>query len=149
VAAAFVIASIVALSGCIACPEGALCNSCNASLPHGLSFDIPWYGDEHSQMECGSACEPADGEQTTCDECVSQEGAVADTAEESLYAQAVDRLVVQPASMIVFSTVSLAGTAFGTVANYFVPEAVLGPPDSVPPGRFHPVPTRPVFAHRG
>ena len=35
---------------------------------------------------------------------------------------------------------------FGQVANFCVPAAAMGPPEVTPPGRFHPVPTDPVFA---
>jgi hypothetical protein len=80
---------------------------------------------------------------------VAEEDAADHAIHESLYAQVVDGLIVQTASTVIFSTASIAGTAFGTIANYCLPEAALGPPDMVPPGRFHPVPTRPVFAHRG
>ncbi|HJQ79474.1 MAG TPA: hypothetical protein VJ828_05940 [Lacipirellulaceae bacterium] len=69
-------------------------------------------------------------------------------AEDHSYEQVFDSVFVQPASTVVFSTVSIAGSAFGTLANYCLPVIALGPPETVPPGRFHPVPTQPVFAHR-
>jgi hypothetical protein len=148
-AAAFVMANVFTLCGCIACPEGASCSSCAGALPHDLSLSIPWIGGEDSRAECGSPCERADGEHTTCDQLVAEEDAADHAIHESLYAQVVDRLFIETASTVLFSTASIAGTAFGTIANYCLPEAALGPPDMVPPGRFHPVPTRPVFAHRG
>ena len=148
-AAAFFIVNIAALCGCIACPEGASCTSCNKSFPYDLSLSVPWGGGEDSPTDCGSACELADGELTTCDEPVPDEASATHDSENGLYKQVVDRLFVQTASTVMFSAVSIAGTAFGTVANYCLPEVALGPPDTNPPGRFHPVPTRPVFAHSG
>jgi hypothetical protein len=148
-AAALLIVSIVAFCGCIASPEGASCTHCKKSFPYDLSLDIPWIGGDNSPTECGSACEPTEGEQTTCDELAPEEVSANVAAENYSYEQVIDSLFVQPASTVVFSTVSIAGSAFGTFANYCLPVAALGPPESVPPGRFHPVPTRPVFAERG
>ncbi|HEY7688816.1 MAG TPA: hypothetical protein VH835_08995 [Dongiaceae bacterium] len=37
---------------------------------------------------------------------------------------------------------------FAETANFCVPAASCGPPEYPPPGRFHPVPTQPVFAPR-
>jgi hypothetical protein len=34
----------------------------------------------------------------------------------------------------------------GHIANFWLPPTMLAPPEIPPPGRFHPVPTRPVFA---
>jgi hypothetical protein len=149
VAAALLIANIAAFCGCIACPEGASCTHCTKSFPYDLSLDIPWVGDENSPTECGSACEPMEGEHLTRDELVAEEESANEAAKGYSYEQVIDSLFVQPASTVVFSTVSIAGSAFGTLANYCLPVVALGPPDTVPPGRFHPVPTRPVFAQRG
>jgi hypothetical protein len=38
--------------------------------------------------------------------------------------------------------------AFASTANFCIAPAGAAPPDLPPPGRFHPVPTRPVFAPR-
>ena len=35
---------------------------------------------------------------------------------------------------------------FGNIANFCVAPLAMGPPEIPPPGRFHPVPTTPVFA---
>lgn len=140
---------IAAFCGCIASPEGASCAHCKKSFPYDLSLDIPWVGGDNSPTECGSACEPTEGKQTTCDELAPEEESANEAAENYSYEQVIDSLFVQPASTVVFSTVSIAGSAFGTLANYCLPVAALGPPESDPPGRFHPVPTRPVFAERG
>jgi hypothetical protein len=36
-------------------------------------------------------------------------------------------------------------TVVGNVANFCLPVVAMAPPEVPPPGRFHPVPTRPVF----
>lgn len=46
------------------------------------------------------------------------------------------------------SCVGTAGSAVGHVANFCVPPAGYMPLEGPPPGRFHPVPTRPVFCPR-
>jgi hypothetical protein len=150
-AAALLAVNIAALCGCMALPEGASCTNCKKSFPHNLSLNVPWLGGEKSPAKCCSTCELAEGEHTTCDDVPHEleEEAAEHAAEESLYHQVVDRFFVQTASTVVFSTASMAGSAFGTIANYCLPASALGPPDMSPPGRFHPVPTRPVFANRG
>lgn len=37
---------------------------------------------------------------------------------------------------------------FAETANFYLPAAACGPPEIPPPGRFHPVPTQPVFTPR-
>jgi len=115
------------------------------TLPLHLPLSIPWGGDEGDSSECGSACTPAADDVSSCD------GFPSDSrddynVEEPVYQRIVDGAIVQPAMTVVMSSVSVAGTAFGSVANYFLPEVALGPPELAPPGRFHPVPTRPVFS---
>ncbi len=148
-AAALLIANMVSLCGCIAYPDGASCAHGSKSFPYDLSLNIPWVGTKRSPAECGSACEPPEGDHTTCDALVPDDDSANQVAEDHSYEQVFDSLFVQPASTVVFSTVSIAGSAFGALANYCLPAAALGSPETVPPGRFHPVPTRPVFAHRG
>ncbi|MCI0493071.1 MAG: hypothetical protein L0Z07_09055 [Planctomycetes bacterium] len=43
---------------------------------------------------------------------------------------------------------SLPVSAFAGIAHGCIPAATMGPPEIPPPGRFHPVPTRPVFTPR-
>ena len=151
--AACLLAGIVSFGGCMAWPDAGTCTTCSKSLPlhmPHIPLDIPWIGDDSTSTGCGSACESVEGCREACDDCTHDEYSN-DTGEPhfdaaTVYEQVVDRMFVQTASTVVMSTVSIAGTAFGTVANYCIPEGAIGPPDTTPPGRFHPVPTRPVFA---
>jgi hypothetical protein len=133
----------VALGGCITCPEGASWNKWTTSLP----TSIPFMGHDESAVECGSACVADEEDNSNCEEIVAEENDDS-VADPSTYERLVNRFVVEPTSTVVMTTFSFAGSAFGTVANYCVPEGAIGPPDSMPPGRFHPVPTRPVFSRR-
>jgi hypothetical protein len=45
-----------------------------------------------------------------------------------------------------FSLGAPAFQLFGNVANFCIAPIAMGPPEIAPPGRFHPVPTNPVFA---
>jgi hypothetical protein len=47
------------------------------------------------------------------------------------------------------SLASLPASAIGGIFHAWVPAAAIGPTELPPPSRFHPVPTRPVFAPRG
>jgi hypothetical protein len=138
----------VALGGCIAGPEGASWTEFTTSLP----LHIPFIGDENAAVECGSACTSEEDHDSDCDDYECDETLPDDATnaitEPSTYERLVNGAIVEPASTVVMSTFSFAGTAFGTVANYCVPEGTIGPPETMPPGRFHPVPTRPVFARR-
>jgi hypothetical protein len=140
-------AAALPLGGCIACPKGPSCTTCANSVPLEIPLSFPWFGDRGSST-CGSTCELAEGEDGACDE-VALESDVESRDSESFYSQFIDRVVVQTAATVTLSTFSVAGTAFGTIANYCLPEVALGPAEITPPGRFHPVPIRPVFAHRG
>ena len=151
------VAGVVALSGCIACPNGASCPNCSKSSPIGIPMSIPsippgfpWIEGNGKAVECGSACEECEAceSDASCCDAAPPESEADLGSRASLYERSVDRLVVQPATTLIMSAFSVAGTAFGTVANYCMPEVALGPPQLTPPGRFHPVPTRPVFAQR-
>jgi hypothetical protein len=113
-----------------------------------LQFDMPspeslltWPSSE--SRDCGDACEP-------CDETDGRCADEADEGNESAAVQLVDYStgLVQTAAGTMLSAVGTAGAAVGSVANYFVPISAIAPPDVPPPGRFHPVPTTPVFAPR-
>jgi hypothetical protein len=160
--AACLLTLTVALGGCIAGPEGASWTDYTPSLPLHVPLSIPFAGDECESVECGSACAHDDDHVAECDEPVTDDAVDAIT-ESSAYERVVNGVFIEPASTAVMSTFSFAGSAvgtvamstfsfagsaIGTVANYFVPAGVIGPPETMPPGRFHPVPTRPVFAHR-
>lgn len=137
----------VTLGGCNAFPEGTSCHKCDTSLPLHVPLSIPFLGNEDAAVECGSACVPEHEHNSQFDDILTDDVTNAVTA-SSTYERFVNGVVVEPATTVVMSTFSIAGSAFGTVANYCVPEGALGPPETMPPGRFHPVPTRPVFAHR-
>ncbi len=142
-----VCALAVALGGCIAYPEGATCTKCTPSLSSYIPASIPFVGHEDPAVECGSACVADEEDDSHCDD-VAMEASPDSITDPSTYNRLVNGFVVDPASTVVMSTFSFAGSAFGTVANYFIPEGAIGPPDTMPPGRFHPVPTRPIFARR-
>jgi hypothetical protein len=161
----------VAFGGCIAFPEGSSWTDYTPPLPLHVPLSIPFTGHEDEAVECGSACAPEDHDSecnvsecndNECDETLTDDASNAIT-DASTYERLVNGVVIEPASTVVMSTFSFAGsafgtvamstfsfagTAFGTVAHYFVPEGAIGPPETMPPGRFHPVPTRPVFARR-
>jgi hypothetical protein len=171
----------VALGGCIGFPEGSSWTDYSPSLPLHVPLSIPFTGREDEAVKCGSACAPEDDHNCDCDECKCDECECDETecnescdetltddasnaiTEPSTYERLVNGVVIEPASTVVMSTFSFAGSAFGTVAmstfsfagstfgtvaHYFVPEGAIGPPETMPPGRFHPVPPRPVFARR-
>jgi hypothetical protein len=147
----------IGLSGCIAWPEGSSWTDLTPSLPMHVPLSIPFTGHENEAVKCGSACAPekdhdnecddSECNDNECDETLTDEASNAIT-ESSTYERLVNGVFIAPASTVVMSTFAFAGTAFGTVANYCVPAGAIGPPESMPPGRFHPVPTRPVFARR-
>jgi hypothetical protein len=144
--------STIALSGCVACPDSKSCATDNLAWPLHLPLSIPCRNDECESCECGSACDPAADDAQNCSD-VPLNADESGGAEDSVYQRVIDGAIVQPAATVAMSSFSIAGTAFsmagsafGSVANYFLPEVALGPPEIAPPGRFHPVPTRPVFA---
>jgi hypothetical protein len=156
---ACLLALSVALGGCSIFPEGTSWSNYTPSLPLHVPLSIPFADDDSGSVECGSACVQEEDD-CECNEPVTDEAAI---TEPSTYEHLVNGVIIEPASTVVMSTFSfagsavgtaamstfgLAGSAIGTVANYFVPAGTIGPPETMPPGRFHPVPTRPVFAHR-
>jgi hypothetical protein len=97
-------------------------------------------------MDCGTAvCESGYGPEAP-DGCKSPacSGTHAGGATE------VGDAVIAPD--LLAATLSVGGMALGMVghvANFFLPAAAIGPAEVPPPGRFHPVPTRPVFYPAG
>jgi hypothetical protein len=118
------------------------------SLSSCIPTGVPFTGHDDSAVDCGSACVADDEEDGHCDE-VAAESSAGSITDPSTYERLANGYVIEPASTVVMTTFGFAGAAFGTVANYCIPEGAIGPPDVMPPGRFHPVPTRPVFARRG
>ena len=117
----------------------ALCSGCALS-PNGMLGAMPMFSESNAQhVGCATACEPCDtagcGENVSgcCDVCGSENCAG-------------HRGVAQYAWTPVLSIGEGAAQVFGNIANFCVPAAAMGPAEIPPPGRFHPVPTQPVFA---
>jgi hypothetical protein len=98
-----------------------------------------------------TGCHSTDCGATVCDPYLSARPAADHTTPECADAHAgpaIGRGESIAGHHVLAATLSVAGTALGTVghvANFCLPPAAIGPPDGLPPGRFHPVPTRPVF----
>ena len=102
---------------------------------------LPW--PNAKSPDCGDACEPCD---EVSPQCVDEASPGSKSAGVQLAGYSTG--LMQMAAGTMLSAVGTAGAAVGSVANFFVPVSVIAPPDVPPPGRFHPVPTTPVFAPR-
>ena len=113
-----------------------------------LQFDVPspenllsW--SSNKTCDCGDACEPVDDADGAC-----ADGAKRGSESMGVQLTSYSTGLAQTAAGTMLSAIGTAGAAVGSVANYFVPVSEIAPPDVPPPGRFHPVPTTPVFAPR-
>jgi hypothetical protein len=97
-----------------------ICTGC-AGIPHG---------DFAAHCECESTC---DGGAPACSE----------SCDEEMHAGQL--MPFQDVWSTAISVSMLPMGVVGNVANFCLPVTALAPPAVPPPGRFHPVPTRPVF----
>jgi len=105
-----------------------------------ISCELPGLMGQHGPHPgCGAACEPFDD--AAWDEGSPQCSEACDGDSPGFHG-GVAQAVWTPAQ----SLADGAAQMFGHVANFCVPAAAIGPPEIPPPGRFHPVPTNPVFA---
>jgi hypothetical protein len=112
-------------------PAGCSCGNMHCGEP-ACSFGgeaETWIG---GAADCGPAdCGPSGG--SACETCGEESCRLECPSATCAALQAAGRWPCQ----------AIAGTA-----NFCIPAAAIGPPYIPPPGRFHPVPTRPVFAPR-
>ena len=126
------------LSGLLIC-SGCAHDAAGWLGPASLGRVLNLGGEECSAESCATVCEPFDAEDfaefpLASDEVCEYE----DSGQEAGF--------VQTASATMLSAFAMGGAAVGSVANYFVPAGLIAPSEIPPPGRFHPVPTHPVFA---
>ena len=128
------------LSGLLIC-SGCAHDAAGWLGPASLGRVLNLGGEECSAEGCATVCEPFDAEADfdtefppASDELCEYE----DSGSEAGF--------VQTASATMLSALAMGGAAVGSVANYFVPAGLIAPSNVPPPGRFHPVPTHPVFA---
>jgi hypothetical protein len=99
------------------------------ALPKGL-------GGASAGPNCGDACEGCPPEQCeTCSNCGSSSCNGCNGIVGTLFGYG-------------YTVCYVPSLCVGSVANFCGPPSCVGPPDIPPPGRFHPVPTRPAFAPR-
>jgi hypothetical protein len=119
--------SIAVCPGCVGVPHGDITGAAHAG------------GVAHCACESESGCGAATSDDgqcsgTTCSEaCGSDESTAQPIPFHGAWSSAI-AVCTMPLGMI------------GHVANFGLPVTSCAPPEIPPPGRFHPVPTRPVFA---
>jgi hypothetical protein len=147
--AVFAIAALTASVGCVAPP------SCGYghTLAHVLGFDCDGSCGCGDGCQCGNNCSCGDFVSDGCDGCQSGGCAVNDSGGECCESgdcepnQCGDHGNF-PACNSVKRVADLPCETLHCATSCCTPNACPGPPDVPPPGRFHPVPTRPAFSPR-
>jgi hypothetical protein len=109
-------------------------------------------GDVAATIDSQTACPPIDCGTTACDsrdESAAAFGCRTPACAGAHGSGAIGTGDVASGHDLLAATLSMGSLALGTVgqvANFFLPATAIGPSEVPPPGRFHPVPTHPVFS---
>jgi hypothetical protein len=138
----FAIATLVASAGCAGPHYG---SHTGATVAHLLGFD--------SGCSCGDACNCGDCTVDDCangppDGCAISDSGGACCESEGCNNGHDDGRTNLPACNAFKRVAAIPCETVANATSCCTPHACPGPPDVPPPGRFHPVPTRPVFSPR-